>query len=103
MGVSEGLVKELESTQKLFNTTVSVFESDDGFEDKSPSGDLFVFPNPVVGFKVLRGNATFDLVDRFEFTGFHVSLDQVVRGVTNIERSGSLYRGSVQVGWCAGE
>ena len=29
MAVSEGLVKELESTQKFFNTTVSVFESDD--------------------------------------------------------------------------
>ncbi len=29
MAVSEGLVKELESTQKFFNTTVSVFEPDD--------------------------------------------------------------------------
>ena len=29
MAVSEGLVKELESTQKFFKTTVSVFESDD--------------------------------------------------------------------------
>ena len=29
MAVSEGLVKEMESTQKFFNTTVSVFESDD--------------------------------------------------------------------------
>lgn len=29
MAVSGGLVKELESTQKFFNTTVSVFESDD--------------------------------------------------------------------------
>jgi len=29
MAVSEGLVKELESTQKFFNTTVSIFEPDD--------------------------------------------------------------------------
>ncbi len=29
MAVSEGLVKELESTQKFFNTTLSVFEPDD--------------------------------------------------------------------------
>ena len=29
MAVSDGLVKELESTQKFFNTTLSVFEPDD--------------------------------------------------------------------------
>ncbi len=29
MAVSEGLVKELESTQKFFKTTLSIFESDD--------------------------------------------------------------------------
>ena len=29
MAVSDGLVKELESTQKFFNTTMSVFEPDD--------------------------------------------------------------------------
>ncbi len=29
MAVSEGLIKELESTQKFFKTTMSIFESDD--------------------------------------------------------------------------
>ena len=29
MAVSEGLIKELESTQKFFKTTLSIFESDD--------------------------------------------------------------------------
>ena len=39
MAVSEGLVKELESTQKFFNTTVSVFESDD--EGFAPYPELY--------------------------------------------------------------
>ncbi len=39
MAASEGLVKELESTQKFFNTTVSVFESDD--EGFAPYPELY--------------------------------------------------------------
>ena len=39
MAVSEGLVKELESTQKFFNTTASVFESDD--EGFAPYPELY--------------------------------------------------------------
>ncbi len=39
MAVSDGLVKELESKQKFFNTTVSVFEPDDaGF---APNPELY--------------------------------------------------------------
>ena len=39
MAVSEGLVKELESTEKFFNTTLSVFEPDD--EGFAPYPELY--------------------------------------------------------------
>ena len=60
MAVSEGLVKELESTQKFFKTTLSIFESDDaGF---APYPELYTVAGHVAH--------TADSIDWFIEGGF---------------------------------
>jgi uncharacterized damage-inducible protein DinB len=60
MSVSEGLVKELESTQKFFKTTLSIFESDDaGF---APYPELYTVAGHVAH--------TADSIDWFIEGGF---------------------------------